>query len=281
MTNQTNREDLSQNTNLAATPGTAAPHKAVLNVRTRVVPLESRHIVAIGGALSKLPAACGRGRIFEYLLGLQKLERMQNILFINTATGDDRESREQFIESWNVLNIPCTYSFLDLFKRTPPDLKSVLHSQDIIFVNGGNTKSMLAVWRAYGVVVLLRDAWELGVVLAGYSAGGICWFESCLTDSYAESFTCLPAMSLLAGSCCPHYDGEVGRRETYHAMVASGQLADGYAIDECTGIHFVGASAHKVITVSGNKQAAAYRVTKQGDKVMEVAMPATRLNRLR
>lgn len=250
------------------------------NLRTRTVSGDHRHVVAIGGALSKLPAAAGRGRIFEYLLSLQKLERMQNILFINTATGDDRETREQFIESWNVLNIPCTYSFLDLFKRTPPDLKSLLCSQDVIYVNGGNTKSMIAVWRAYGIDAILRDAWELGIVLAGASAGGICWFESCLTDSYAESFTSLDCIELLAGSCCPHYD-EAGRRETYHQMIKSGQLPDGYGIDECTGIHFVGTSVHKVITVSGNKQAAAYKVKKQGDIVVEITMPATRLNRLR
>lgn len=246
--------------------------------RTKTVPSNQRQIVAIGGSLSKVPSGCGQERILEYLLDLQPDRKAQRILVINTATGDAQSSEDFFYHSWNMLKRPCSLSFLNLFGRTPPDLKSLLLSQDIIYVGGGNTKSMLAVWREYGIDKLLHQAWKLGIVLAGSSAGGICWFDSCLTDSYAESYTSLKCLGILKGSCCPHYDGEVGRRETYHAMVESQELANGYAIDEATAIHFVGKKIHKVISVSTNEHAAAYLITKQYEGVKEIILPASRIN---
>ncbi|MFA7337492.1 MAG: peptidase E [Candidatus Obscuribacterales bacterium] len=248
------------------------------NARTKKVSSNQRHIVAIGGALSKVPSGCGQKQILEYLFNLQPNRKTQRILVINTATGDAKSSEDYFYNSWNMLNKPCSLTFLNLFARTPPDLKALLLSQDIIFVGGGNTKSMLAVWREYGIDKLLHQAWKLGIVLAGSSAGGICWFDSCLTDSYAETYTSLKCLGILKGSCCPHYDGEIGRRETYQAMVESQELANGYAIDEATAIHFVGKKIHKVISVSTNEYAAAYLVSKQYEGVKEIILPAERLN---
>ncbi|MFX5972553.1 Type 1 glutamine amidotransferase-like domain-containing protein, partial [Acinetobacter baumannii] len=83
---------------------------------------------------------------------------------------------------------------LGFFARTPPNLEELILSQDVIFVGGGNTKSMLAVWREYGVDKILREAWHRGIVLAGSSAGGICWFDVCITDSWDVEYTSLPAL---------------------------------------------------------------------------------------
>ena len=92
-------------------------------------------------------------------------------------------------------------------------------SQDAIFVGGGNTKSMLAVWREWGLTGVLEEAYESGIVLGGQSAGAICWFEQGVTDSWADRLRPLECMGLLPGSCCPHYDGEVERRPAYHALM--------------------------------------------------------------
>lgn len=223
-----------------------------------------KQIIAIGGALAKKPE--GAPVMLEYIADQTGKERPR-VLLINTATGDADTMRLWCYEIWSKLRKPCSISFLTFFHRTPPDLSALLLSQDIIFVNGGNTKSMLAVWREYGLDKILREAWEKGIILAGSSAGAICWFESCLTDSWDGSYTSLPCLGFLQGSCCPHYDGEEGRRETYHALVLSGELAGGLAIDECTAAHFVDSELHAVI--SGAADTAVYMVHAEGGEVSE------------
>lgn len=215
--------------------------------------------------------------MLEYLVNLTGKEE-PHILLINTATGDAELMRLWCYEVWSKVRTRCQISFLQFFQRTPPDLASLMLSQDLIFVNGGNTKSMLAVWREYGVDKILRQAWEKGIILAGSSAGGICWFESCLTDSWDCSYTSLPCLGFLPGSCCPHYDGEEGRRETYHALIASGELPGGVAIDECTGVHFIDNEMHAVI--SGAPETAAYAVHLQDAKVLERRIAAKLLPNL-
>ena len=112
----------------------------------------------------------------------------------------------------------ATTADLPFFHRTP-DLRAVILAQDAIFVGGGNTKTMLAVWREWGVPALLKEASGRGIVLGGQSAGAICWFEQGITDSWADRLRPLDCMSFLPGSCCPHYDGEVERRPAYHAYL--------------------------------------------------------------
>jgi len=240
------------------------------------VAVNQRQIIAIGGSLSKMPD--GAIAMMEYLITLTKNKENPRILVMNTATGDADSTKVFTYDVCSALSSPCKLSFLSFFARTPMDLSGLLLSQDMIFVNGGNTKSMLAVWREYGVDKLLAEAWASGIVLAGSSAGGICWFDSCVTDSFAERYIAMPALGILSGSCCPHYDGEIGRRASYHAMITSGELADGYAIDEGTGIHFKGTEIHKIISVSPNTDAAAYKVSAApGGVAKEEVMPSIRL----
>lgn len=233
------------------------------------VPLGHRHIVAMGGGISP-----GAPALYKYVLSLvRKRKSKPHVLFMTTATGDDTNS---LLFHFRVLSMmPCVITQLGFFQRTPPDLNELIRSQDAIIVGGGNTKSMLAVWREYGVDISLRQAWEQGVVLAGSSAGGICWFDACVTDSFAESFTALPCLGILKGSCCPHYDGartgEKGRQSTYHNLIISGALADGYAIEEVTGCHFVGQDLHEVVTAAPG--GAAYKVTLRNGKVSEKRLP--------
>jgi peptidase E len=134
---------------------------------------------------------------------------------------------------------------------------------------------MLAVWREWGVSELLREAWGSGIVLAGVSAGAICWFAQGLTDSWATRLRPLDCLGFLPGSCCPHYDGEAERRPSLHRLLASGEIADGIAIEDWTGVHFKGTEIHRV--VSAKTGARAYSVRAINGSVQEVPLPVEHL----
>ena len=146
--------------------------------------------------------------------------------------------------------------------------------QDVIYVGGGNTASLLAVWRVHGLDRVLADAWYEGVLLCGVSAGMNCWFSESVTDSFGLSRlgALKDGLGLLAGSCCPHYDGEAQRRPTYHRLVGAGELADGLAADDGAALVFVGDELAEL--VSSRPGAAAYRVERVGDGVEERRLAA-------
>jgi peptidase E len=135
---------------------------------------------------------------------------------------------------------------LSLF-RQPRDLAAVISDSDVIYVGGGNTRNMLAIWRACGLDTLLRSAWESGTILCGLSAGAICWFKQGHTDS-SGSLGPMTCLGFLPGSCSPHYDGEPGRRPSYRALIQQGALCAGYALDDGAALHFTGDSVAHVVT---------------------------------
>ena len=141
--------------------------------------------------------------------------------FLASASGDSHAYIELFHAAFSTL--PCRPSHLSLFSRTP-DLRAYLMSQDVIYVGGGNTKSLLGLWREWGLPALLREAWEAGVVLAGVSAGAVCWFDQCLSDAYEEDLRIVPCLGFLPGTCCPHYNGDPERRPTLHRRLRNGEL---------------------------------------------------------
>ena len=190
------------------------------------------------------------------------------VAFVPTASGESDNYIVRFYTAY--LGLPCRPSHLALFRRTP-DLRSYLLAQDVIYVGGGNTKSMLAVWREWGVPELLREAWESGIVLAGISAGAICWFEQGITDSFADHLRVIACLGFLPGSCCPHYSGEAERRPAFQQLIRDGGIAPGFAIDDGAGIHFRDDQVHRV--VASRAGAAAYRVYARGAEVREEPMP--------
>jgi len=150
-----------------------------------------------------------------------------------------------------------------------------LLAQDVIYVGGGNTANMVAIWRLHGVDVILREAWERGVVLAGLSAGGLCWFEQGSTDSFGPGLAALDGLlGFLPGAFCPHYDGEAMRRPRLHELIASGSLGPTYACDDGAAVVFHGTKLHEAI--AEREGATAYRVERLGGTVRETALP-TRL----
>jgi peptidase E len=161
---------------------------------------------------------------------------------------------------------------LRFFRRTPADLREHIRSFDIVVVGGGNTRSMLAVWRDWEFAAVLREAYEAGTILCGWSAGSICWFEHGVTDSIAGPLTAMPALGFLAGSNCPHYDGEKERRPAYHRLVAEGAMPAGYGCDDGAALHFAGERLNAVI--SARPGAFAYHVERDGRQAVERRLDA-------
>jgi peptidase E len=191
------------------------------------------------------------------------------VAFVPTASGEPDHYMSSFYSAF--LKLGCRPSVLTFFKRTP-ELRSFLLNQDVIYVGGGNTKSLLAVWRDWGVTELLREVWESGIVLAGVSAGAICWFEQGLTDSFSDGLRPLDCLGFLPGSCCPHYDGEAQRRPSYHRLLARGEIAAGVAIEDWTGVHFKETEIYRVVT--SKRGARAYNMRAVYGSVQEVPLPA-------
>ena len=166
-----------------------------------------KQIIAMGGGgFSMEPDNLALDR---YVLQ-QAQKPVPSVCFLPTASADSESYCMRFLTAFSTFE--CHPSYMSLFKLPTRDVEGFLLSKEVIYVGGGNTKSMLALWREWGLDVILRKAWEQGVVLAGLSAGAICWFEQGVTDSIPGDLTALPCLGLLAGSCCPHYDGEAERR---------------------------------------------------------------------
>jgi peptidase E len=220
----------------------------------------SGHILAIGGGGVLDPAS----RLEELLLELAAVARPR-VCFLPTAAADDEERIERFYDAFRGRR--CEPSHLTLFGM-PERPAAHLAAQDVVYVNGGNTANMLAIWRVHGVDLALREAWERGAVLGGWSAGANCWFEDSVTDSFGRELRELGGgLGLLAGSFCPHYDGEPERRPTYTRLVRDGVLPPGYAADDDAALHFEGTELREV--VSQREGARGYRVTPQGEEPLE------------
>lgn len=227
--------------------------------------MKKQQIVAMGGGgFSMEPDNL---LLDEYILSLTGQERPK-VCFIPTASGDSKEYTERFYAAFQTLN--CEPNHLSLFHHHPGtnDFESYLLAQDVIYVSGGNTRNMLVLWKEWGIDKILRKAWEQGIVLAGLSAGSICWFEEGVTDSVIpKQLHYMNALGFLAGSNCPHYDGEADRRPTYHRQLREGLISPGLAADDGVGLHFIGTQLYQV--VSSRPQARAYRVSLVDGEVVE------------
>jgi dipeptidase E len=223
----------------------------------------SRHIVAIGGS-----GETG-GPLNRFLLGLARQARPR-VCFLATAVGDEPGAIVAFYERFPAH--ACEPSHVELFGVPRADVREHLLAQDVIYVSGGNTANLLAVWRVHGVDAIVREAWERGIVLCGPSAGGMCWFEGGVTDSFGSQLAPLhDGLGFLAGTFCPHYDSEPGRRPTYERLVSEGFPA-GIAADDAVGVHFVGTELREV--VSEREGSGAYRIEVSDGAVRETPLAA-------
>ena len=228
-----------------------------------------RHIVAIGG--SSFNANPDNPASERYMLGLTR-KRRPAVCFIPTASAEPAEYIAKFEDSFSKLG--ATTTVLRFFTRTP-NLRETLLNQDAIYVGGGNTKSMLAVWREWGLPEVLREAWRKGIVLGGVSAGAICWFDKGVTDSWADELAPLDCLGFLPDTCCPHYDSEADRRPTVHDLVARRVVPPVTALHDGAAAHYVGRSLHRILTWTPT--AKAFSVRNRRGAVIETELPARRL----
>ncbi|HEY7399738.1 MAG TPA: peptidase E [Actinomycetota bacterium] len=220
--------------------------------------MTERHIVAMGGGGFSMEDPL----LDRYVLDLVDSPRPK-ICLLPTASQALPLYVTRFLNAFPASRFEPTY--LDLFARTVADVDAFLGEQDVIYVGGGNTANMLAIWRIHGVDAALRRAWEAGVVCCGISAGGNCWFEASTTDSYliGRADPLRDGLAFLPGSFCPHYDGEESRRPEYRRQVASGELPPGYAADDYAAVHFTGETFTEAI--ASKQGATVYRVTTDDD----------------
>ena len=192
-----------------------------------------KQIIAIGGG--------GFGRAIKDLK-IEKYIKSQSskpnpkICFIPTATGDDQGYIDNFYKAFNELE--CETSHINFFKRTI-DLKSHILNQDIIYVGGGNTKSMLAVWKEWGLDLILEEAYQEGIIMSGVSAGAICWFKKGITDSWADHQATIDCLGFVEGICCPHYDEEPERIPYVKDILTNKKIDSCLAIEGYTALHLI------------------------------------------
>ena len=219
-----------------------------------------RHIVAMGGGGFTMDDPL----LNRYVLDLVDAARPK-VCFLPHATAALPVYVLRFLDAFPASRFEPTY--LDLFNRTVEDVAGFLAEQDLIYVGGGNTANLLAIWRVHGVDGALRAAWESGVVCCGMSAGANCWFEASTTDSFllGQADPLRDGLGLLPGSFTPHYDAEEARRPALRALVGSGAFPEGLACDDFAALHFVG--AEPVEAVASRPGAGAYRVTRGPDGV--------------
>jgi aminopeptidase N len=221
-----------------------------------------RQVIAIGGG--------GFGRtqasnlIEQYILDQASNKRSPSICFIPTATGDLDPYVVNFYSVFSRLD--CKPSHISFFKRTI-DLEEHIAKQDIIFVGGGNTKSMLAVWKEWNLDKILKIAYERGTVMSGVSAGAICWFDQGLTDSWADELKIMPCMNFISGNCAPHYDEEPERRPATKKLLEKNVITSMYGIEGGAALHFIDETPAYTVRFAKNKNA--YNVTLQDSEVSE------------
>jgi len=196
------------------------------------------------------------------------------ICFVPTASADSAAYIVNFYRAFSGRALPTDLTIFD--PGAPPrqpaqtsEIAAFVAAQDIIYIGGGNTANLLAMWRTHGIDRILRDAWARGAVLCGISAGMICWFRDGLTDSFGELRPLGDGLGFIEASACPHYDGEPERRSAYHNAIAAG-LPWGYAADDGAALHFRGTELAEV--VSSRDGACAYRVQLVDGRVEETRL---------
>jgi peptidase E len=188
------------------------------------------------------------------------------LLWVGTAAAESAETAAWIADAFGAIADVTTLNF---FPWPPANLRELVLAHEVILVGGGNTANMLAIWRVHAFDALLHEAWERGVLLAGWSAGAICWFEAGVTDSFGPQLAGMECLGFLPGSACPHYDGEALRRPRYAQLLREG-FPPGIAIDDDVAVRFDGRELTEVISVRPG--ATAYRVGADGEQALDARL---------
>ena len=210
--------------------------------------MHNKNIVAIGGG--GFGRSLGTLEIENFIISLVAKKRPK-ICFIPTASGDDNLYKLNFYRAFSKLN--CITSHIDFFSRTE-NLEEKVLSQDIIYVGGGNTKSMLAVWKDWNLNNILLKAYENGIVMSGVSAGAICWFDMGITDSYANELNIINCLGLVNGIACPHFDEEKEREPYVNSLLKRKIIKSCICIEGNCALHIKNGSEYKSIDFGNGKK---------------------------
>lgn len=215
--------------------------------------MDRRQIIALGGGgFSEEP---DNPLLDDFILAAAPAERPR-VCFLPTAFGDHPGLLLKFYAAF--AERECAATHLPLFVRGRQDPRDLLLAQDVIYVGGGSSANLLAVWRAHGIEAILREAWERGIVIAGLCAGALCWFTGGVTASFGHELTPLEdGLGFLEGSMAPHYDADPRRRPAFQGAILNG-LPAGYGVDDGAALVFRGQDLAEVVT--SRADAHAYRV---------------------
>lgn len=215
-----------------------------------------------------LIAGGGYGRTFIGYLAKLTGKQRPRLLYLPTASADSQSGTIRWFQDCAGLDVQpfVQNSFISSYDQKQ-GWEEVLLSMDGIVASGGNTLNQQAIWKAQGIDVILREAWDRGIVLGGASAGSICWFEEGTTDSRPKALSVVQGLGFIKGSHCPHYDREPERRPLYLKLVGSGEMKPGYACDNDAGIYFEDDEVRRV--VASRAGARVFHVTREGDRAVE------------
>ena len=226
-------------------------------------------IVAFGGGGFSMER--GNPLLDDYVLSLTGRLRPK-VCFLPSASGD---ADHYVVRFYKAFADRSEASHITLFRREagPRDLRTHLLSQDLIYVGGGSLVSLLGVWRGHGIDVILREAWSMGIVLCGLSAGALCWFDRALSAYYGKPEP-LGGLGFLPWSFTAHYDSEPERREAFHQRLMMG-MGPGFAADDGAALHFQRRDLLRA--VASKPGAGAYALRRAGDGVAETSLEVTYL----
>jgi peptidase E len=227
----------------------------------------TRKILIAGGGF--------RTKFIGYMAQLTGKTRPR-ICYLPTASADSPAGSLSFYQSCAPLNVEpfVQNSFIESLSQTQ-SWEEVLLSMDGIVVSGGNTLNQQAIWKAQGIDVVLRQAWDRGIVLGGASAGSLCWFDEGTTDSRPKALSIVKCMGFIKGSHSPHYDAEPGRRPLYQKLIGSGEMQPGYACDNDAGIYFEDNTVKRIVATRAD--AKCYYVSVVNGNVVEKTLEPEQL----
>jgi len=231
------------------------------------MPTDHPTILATSGGLRRGSRTWnGLGPLIKYAIELSGTDGRPKVCSLGTATGDQRWQAALFAEACAESGV--TAGFLHLFPMpSVEDMTAHLLDHDVVWVGGGSVANLLALWRLHGLDRIFEDVWRAGVVLAGVSAGSICWHAGGTTDSFGPTLRRVDGLGMLPWSNGVHYDNELQRRPLFQSLIAGGELPDGYATDDGVGLRYEGTTLVEAVTEVRGK--GAYFVRREGDRAVE------------
>jgi peptidase E len=239
------------------------------------MPVRPRQVFAFSGVVNRPPGEKRNPALVEYAVGLAAGDGKKRVCFIPTATGDSPLAIAAVTEVFAGRR-DVDFSVFTLFTQpSVPDVEAHLMAQDVLLVGGGSVVNLMAVWRAHGLAPVMRACWEAGVVLAGWSAGSLCWHHGGPTDSFGDALDVFTdGLGLLPYSNGVHDSlADQPRRRIYRQYVAGGELPAGYATEDGVGLHYLGTTLHEAVAMRDGARAWWVEPTSEGGYHDEPILP--------